>query len=100
MGLATLENLNAYVTKPTLENMDTSYTMTTNITDKNQSIQVVVIEEDAADPSVNIQIPKDGQCKDWVVYVVAYTNAALVLPPGNYFVPDEAGNAVSLSGKS
>ncbi len=108
LNLATMDNLKPYVkhteldtaltdyvSNETLENYDASYKIVEGICDENQTIQVVVSESTTPSP-LEIQLPTNGRCKDWIVYVVAATNMPLVLPPADYWVRNESvTNAVA-----
>lgn len=46
--------------------------------------------------TLNIQIPTEGETKDWIVYVNAATNTNIVLPSGNWWMNDFSyTNAIS-----
>lgn len=103
LGLATLENLepyvkhtqlnttlNDYVSNETLENYDASYKMVDGISTENQTIQLVMTTENPAG-NLEIAIPTNGRCKDWIVYVVSYNaDMPIVLPPADYWIRNES----------
>ena len=102
LGLATLSNLTqyvkhtaldrklkSYVSQEQLENCDTSYMMVEGISTENQTIQLVVNTNRTVDP-LNIEIPRNGGCKDWIVYVLSATNMTINLPSADYWVSSES----------
>jgi hypothetical protein len=102
LGLATTSNLKQYVkhteldttlhdyvSNEELDNYDASYQITEGITNLNQTIQLVVNTSTAVEP-LAIELPQNGRCKDWIVYVLATTNMPIVLPPADYWVRNEA----------
>ena len=107
-GLATLDNLTPYVkhtqldlalteyvSNETLENYDASYKMVDGISTENQTIQLVMTTNNPAG-NLDIALPTNGRCKDWIVYVISYNaDMPLVLPPADYWIKNEAAtNAI------
>ena len=66
------------VTTKTLEDIDTSYERFGTITNINQSVQYVSITSEFP-TNLTIEIPKSGQTKDWLVYILAVTNVSLTV---------------------
>lgn len=79
------ESVNATDVQQAIDSVDTSYTRTIGITNINQTVQYVFIE-DAEPPPLVIQTPESGETKDWVVYVYAQTNVTIKLPPAKYWM--------------
>ena len=73
---------------------DTSYRRFTAVTNVNQTVQFVELDE--TQTSLAIELPSSGDTKDWLVYVYAATNATLSLPSGvTWWTPDAANtNAI------
>ena len=90
LGLARLTDLADYVThtelSTTLANMDTSYTRTIGLTNKNQTVQYVAMPR--AQTELNIVLPTDGATKDWLVYVFPANDVTLRLPTATYWGTD------------
>lgn len=92
LGLARYSDLVDYVTKEefasTLANMDTSYTRTIGLTNKNQTVQYVVV--DSQEPSsLNIEMPTDGETKDFLVYVLSVTNVTIRVQSATYWATSD-----------
>ena len=90
LGLARLTDLADFVThtelSTTLANMDTSYTRTIGLTNKNQTVQYVAMPR--AQTELNIVLPTDGATKDWLVYVYPANDVTLKLPTATYWGTD------------
>ena len=90
LGLARLTDLADFVThtelSTTLANMDTSYTRTIGLTNKNQTVQYVAMPR--AQTELNIVLPTDGATKDWLVYVFPANDVTLRLPTATYWGTD------------
>ena len=96
-GFATLSNLAAYakqtdldnyVTKTSLASYDTSYNIVTNITTENQTITYLAYDAASTPPVIDLVIPSEGRCKDWLVYIFPGTNTTISLDAGIYWASD------------
>ena len=85
----TATNIAETISASVISSIDTSYVRTIGLTNKNQTVQYVNITDST--PSVlSIQIPTNGETKDWIVYVIAETNVTLQLPPATYWMQKAA----------
>ena len=76
-------------TDTAIADADTTYRRTVGITNLNQSVQYVNIT-DTAPSTLQIQLPTNGETKDWMVYINAATNATLTLPAVTWWMADTA----------
>ena len=88
LGLASIDNVEEMV-GISIATTDTSYRRTIGLTNLNQSVQYVNIP-DTTPTTLEIQLPTDGETKDWMVYVVSVTNVALSLPAATWWMADVA----------
>ena len=88
LGLAT----DTYV-----NNLDTSYRRFIGLTNINQSIQYFTTTEGDGITNLVIQLPDDGETKDWVVYVNAAAELTLTLPEATWWManPSYVNNIAS-----
>lgn len=69
---------------------DTSYRRVYSLTNLNQTVQFVELDE--TQTSLAIELPSSGDTKDWLVYVYAATNTTLSLPSGVTWWTSDAAN--------
>ena len=69
---------------------DTSYRRVYSLTNLNQTVQYVELDE--TQTSLSIELPTTGDTKDWLVYIYAATNATLSLPSGVTWWTSDAAN--------
>ena len=79
------------VTKEFVEDLGIKpeYTRTFGTSTRNRTVQYVNVTN-TAPSTLALQIPVDGEVKDWLVYVVSVTNVTLSLPPATYWMSDVA----------
>ena len=65
------------------------YSRTFGTSTRNRTVQYVNVTN-TAPSTLALQIPTDGEVKDWLVYVVSVTNVTLSLPPATYWMSDVA----------
>lgn len=85
-----------YITAETATNIaesavasaDTTYRLTVGVTNLNQSVQYVALDDTTAE--LAIALPTGDGAKDWLVYVNAATDTTLILPAATWWMSDEA----------
>lgn len=101
-GLATLSNLNqyvkhteleqtleTYVTDEELDSYDSSYKMVEGLSTQNQSISFIM-NTDSSPAPLQVVLPQNGRCKDWIIYVNSVADMQLVLPPAIFWIKDSS----------
>ena len=77
-------------TDSAIADADTSYRRVYSLTNLNQTVQFVELDE--TQTSLAIELPTTGDTKDWLVYVYAAADTRLLLPSGVTWWTSDAAN--------